>query len=117
VTPGWDGTHLVERSAIQSFCSELARKFRPQCIVLFGSYAYGRPTPHSDVDLMVITPLRRGERPTGCAHRMRLGLDAPFALDLVVRTPDFIARRLAERDMFIEEVMSRGQILYEGQHA
>jgi len=38
------------RPAIQKIVRELA----PQKIVLFGSYAYGRPNPHSDVDLLVI---------------------------------------------------------------
>ena len=113
----WDGTRLVQRTAIKALCEELGRKFKPERIVLFGSYAYGQPTPHSDVDLMVITPLKRGERPVQRAHQMRRGVDAPFALDLLVRTPQFIAERLEERDMFIEEVMAQGQVMYESQHS
>ena len=113
----WDGTRLVQRAAIKALCEELGRKFKPERIVLFGSYAYGAPTPHSDVDLMVIMPLKRGERPVQRAHQMRQGVDTPFALDLLVRTPQFIAERLEERDMFIEEVMARGQVMYESEHA
>ena len=113
----WDGTRLVERAEIKALCEELGRMFKPERVVLFGSYAYGQPSPHSDVDLMVITPLKRGERPVQRAHQMRQGLSAPFALDLLVRTPQFIAERLEERDMFIEHVMSRGLIMYEDEHA
>jgi hypothetical protein len=38
------------RPAIQKIVEEL----NPEKIVLFGSYAYGIPNPHSDVDLLVI---------------------------------------------------------------
>ncbi len=33
---------------------QIARKFAPKRIVLFGSYAYGRPDRDSDVDLQVV---------------------------------------------------------------
>jgi len=113
----WDGVRLVPRRDIKSVCEELGRRFKPERTVLFGSYAYGQPTPHSDVDLLVITPLKRGERAGQRAACMRQELDAPFAMDLLVRTPQFIAERLAERDMFVEQVMSRGLVMYEGEHA
>jgi predicted nucleotidyltransferase len=35
----------VKRREIQRVCGQIARLFQPQRIVLFGSYAYGRPTP------------------------------------------------------------------------
>jgi len=38
-------------------------------------------------------------------------------MDLIVRKPDFIAERLRERDMFIELVMKRGRVIYEGEHS
>ena len=46
------------------FGEAIARGFQPRKIVLFGSYAYGRPTEDSDVDLLVIMDRTRdrGER-------------------------------------------------------
>jgi hypothetical protein len=38
-------------------------------------------------------------------------------MDLLVRKPKFIATRLRERDMFVEEVMTHGCVMYEDQHA
>jgi predicted nucleotidyltransferase len=32
---------------------KIVQKLNPEKIVLFGSYAYGTPNPHSDVDLLV----------------------------------------------------------------
>lgn len=100
------------RRQIKAYCEAVAREFRPSKIILFGSHACGKPTPDSDVDLMVILPFRGNEiRKSG---EIRARLDAPFPLDLLVRKPRFIEERLRERDMFIELVMERGIVLYEG---
>ena len=41
---------------IELLCSEIAREFRPNRIVLFGSHAYGDSRPDSDIDLLVVMP-------------------------------------------------------------
>jgi len=102
---------MVTRRQIREYVTEIAREFRPRRIILFGSYAYGKPTRDSDVDLLVIMPHR------GCgadkATEIRLRVRAPFPMDLMVRTPQKIRRRLAWRDCFIQEVMEKGKVLYE----
>lgn len=100
---------LIPRERIQAYCDGIAREFRPQRIVLFGSYAYGQPTPDSDVDLLVILPFRGND--VAKAIEIRSRFDTPFPLDLMVRKPEFIARRRRERDMFIEMVTTRGQLM------
>jgi predicted nucleotidyltransferase len=99
------------RAEIKACCDAVAREFHPQKIILFGSHAYGEPTMDSDVDLLIILPFRGNE--VSKAGQIRSRFDAPFALDLLVRKPDFIAERLRERDMFIELVINRGQVMYE----
>ena len=47
---------MVDAQRIQQVSDEIARRFRPERIILFGSYAYGTPTEHSDVDLLVVMP-------------------------------------------------------------
>jgi len=106
---------LIPKRQIRAFSDEVAREFHPQKIVLFGSYAYGNPTPDSDVDLLVILPFEGSD--LRMAIQIRARLDAPFPLDLLVRKPRFIAERLRERDMFIEGIMKDGRVLYESQHA
>src|SRR5206468_6873864 len=106
---------LIPRDIIQSYCEALIREFHPQKIILFGSYAYGHPTFDSDVDLLVILCFRGND--VSKAIEIRSRFDAPFALDIIVRKPKFIAQRLRERDMFIETVMNEGLVLYESQHA
>lgn len=106
-----NGAKLVNRKLLQSYCDAVAQEFRPQKIILFGSYAYGQPTPDSDVDLLVILPFRGNDLTKAIQIRSRF--DTPFPMDLLVRKPEFIATRLRERDMFVEEVMTQGRVMYE----
>ena len=36
----------------------LVEQFHPQQVILFGSYAYGEPSQHSDVDLLVVKEMQ-----------------------------------------------------------
>lgn len=105
---------MVTRRQIREYAQEIARQFRPQRIILFGSYAYGKPTRDSDVDLLVIMPLKGNGADQ--ATRIRLKLRAPFPMDLLVRSPAKIRQRLAWGDCFIQEVLEKGTVLYETSH-
>lgn len=96
---------------IRTFGSRLAEEFRPQRVVLFGSYAHGCPKPGSDVDILVVMPL--DEDPVDKAVEMRLKLRPGFPLDLLVRTPAKINERLAMGDDFIQDIFDKGVVLYE----
>src|SRR5438132_9440714 len=37
----------------------LAEQFEPRAVILFGAYAYGHPTPHSDIDLLIVKDVRK----------------------------------------------------------
>lgn len=100
---------MVKRSQIRAFSDAIARKFRPRKIVLFGTYAYGKPTEGSDVDLLLIMPRTRhlGER---MSVRIRHAIPRDFPLDLLVRTPSDVAKRIRWRDPYICELLERGQV-------
>jgi predicted nucleotidyltransferase len=103
----------VSLRAIRKFARDVARDFRPEKIILFGSYAYGAPNADSDVDLLVVMPCRR---PIDQAVDIRWKFPAPFSMDLIVRTPRQLAARLKDGDSFMSEVVSRGKVLYEASH-
>lgn len=105
---------MVRLSDIQGIASQIARKFHPDKILLFGSYAYRKPTPDSDVDLLVF--MTTALRPLEQAARIRSEIDFPFPVDLLVRTPEQIEKRLAMGDGFIRDVTRRGKVLYEADH-
>ena len=104
----------ITRSHIQNYAEQVARQFRPDKIILFGSYAYGRPTEDSDVDLLVIMPFEgRGAHK---ATEILLATDPRFPIDLLVRTPEQIRTRLRLGDFFIREITKKGKVLYEAPH-
>lgn len=90
----------------------IARALRPEKIILFGSYAYGNPTPDSDVDLLVVwdSHTSPNERFLSVARLLRPRL---FPLDLLVYTPKEMQEALARRDFLIHEIVTRGKVLYE----
>ena len=51
-----NGKDMTDWSSIRDFCDSIVKQFRPEKIVLFGSYALGQPDAYSDVDILVILP-------------------------------------------------------------
>ncbi len=102
---------MTTMKQISAFSRRLAEEFRPQKIVLFGSYAYGQPRSDSDVDLLVIMPLE--VHPVDKSVEMRLKLHPRFPLDLLVRAPAKIKERLEMGDDFIRDIMAKGRLMYE----
>ena len=106
---------MIDATQIKSVSDEIARKFQPERIILFGSYAYGTPTEDSDVDLLVVMPLPNKGR--GRASDIRLHLSVAFPLDLVVCDPAYLKQRIAMNDFFLQEITERGRELYAGDYA
>ena len=101
--------------AIRGFARAVAKRFHPDKIILFGSYAYGEPKPDSDVDILVVMPARNQ---VSQAVRIRMALpDPPFPLDLIVRAPGKLRKRLEDGDSFTEEIVGKGTVLHEKGHA
>jgi len=96
------------RPAIQKIVQEL----KPEKIVLFGSYAYGMPNPHSDVDLLVIMKTKAPLKERSWAVS-RLLLPRPFPVDILVKTPQEVKKGLDAGDFFLKEILTRGKVLYE----
>lgn len=105
---------MVAVREIKAFCGRLAVEYRPSRIVLFGSYAHGKPRPDSDVDLLVVMPFK-GSGVSKAAEMIRK-LSPSFAVDLVIRTPSDVERRVAMNDFFLKEAAS-GRLLYEAPDA
>lgn len=101
----------IPQAAIDETVRQIVEQFQPLRVILFGSYAYGQPRPESDVDLLIVmeTLLKRSEQ----SLQIRLAIDYHFGLDLIVHTPDTLARRLELGDFFLQEIISKGEVVYE----
>lgn len=104
----------IPMSAIRRFARKLGERFRPEKIILFGSYAYGTPHEESDVDLLVVMPTPHQTRQ---AIKMTLAFEPPFCLDLIVRTPERLERGLRDGNWFLREIVGKGKVVYEERNA
>jgi predicted nucleotidyltransferase len=102
----------IKLDDIRAIVHRIVKQFHPERVILFGSHAYGTAGPDSDVDLLVVmdTPLR--------ARQQRLEISRaisprPFAMDIIVRTPQQLEERIAMGDFFLREAVTNGQVLYE----
>ena len=96
-------------SVIRRVARQIGEEFRPEKVILFGSYAYGTPHEHSAVDLLVIMPSRNA---IDQAVKVRRTTNPPFATDIIVRTPHSMAWRLKAGDSFLQEIIDKGKVLY-----
>jgi len=105
----------IPKKAIDEIVRQIVEKFRPQKIILFGSYARRNPRPESDVDLLVVmeTPLKESKQASLIDQSLERDL---FGLDLIVRTPKNLANRIAWGDSFLKEIVTHGRVLYESPH-
>jgi len=96
---------------IQRYARKIAERFHPDRIILFGSHAYGNPTSDSDVDLLVVAEFEG--RPVEQAYEICSSVKSPFPLDLLVRRPTDVRRRIELGDFFLREILEKGKVLYE----
>lgn len=106
------------RSWIRQVAARIASRVKPLRIVLFGSYAYGKPHTDSDLDLLVILRRRPRDRFEGYMRVDRAVGKHLWPLDILVRGQEDIEERLKIKDSFMMEILSQGKILYEtAEHA
>ncbi len=106
---------MISLESIEELAGRIVRKYHPEKVVLFGSYAARNASDYSDVDLLVVMSFE------GPALRQSLemvrALKPRFAVDIVVRRPEEISQRLGWGDFFLEEALGKGRVLYESRNA
>jgi uncharacterized protein len=105
---------LVTLEQIQEYSDRIAAAFKPERIILFGSYAYGAPSADSDVDLLIVMPLE--EDSARKAAEIRHTIRAGFPVDLLVRSPEQLEQRIKLNDWFMREIVEKGKVVYAAAH-
>ncbi|MDP3735228.1 MAG: nucleotidyltransferase domain-containing protein [bacterium] len=97
---------------IKTIVDTIVRTFKPEKVILFGSYAWGVPTEDSDVDLLVVgesaKPRRERERDID-----RSLVPRTMPLDILAYTPKELREKIDDdRNLFLEDIVSNGTVLY-----
>ncbi len=103
---------MMTMAQIEELVQRIGREFHPERIVLFGSYACGKATEDSDVDLFVVAKTSLSPLERYVAVR-RLAADFPASFDIIVKTPDEYARRRSVVNHIVYFADKYGRVLYE----
>lgn len=102
---------MITRETITAIATKIFQSLNPDKIILFGSYAWGKPEIDSDLDLFIV--MESKDRPIKRAVSVRHVLrDLYVPMDILVRTPDEIQHRIDIGDPFIKKILRDGQVIY-----
>lgn len=108
-----NGRKKVTPALLQEMTRRLVNEFDPEQIILFGSYAWGKPNKDSDVDLMVIvsesdeTDQERMVR----GYRCLRGLGVPKDVFVKTRAEFDLYRNVVASSQ--HRIANKGKVLYD----
>ena len=102
---------MISKDNIKHVAKNMAIATNAERVILFGSYARGDATEQSDVDLMIVakSDLPRFKRSRELYKLLR---PHPFAMDIVVYTPQEIEKGKRTDVSFVSNVFKEGKTLY-----
>lgn len=104
---------MEKRDIILRAVEKIKEQYKPQKIILFGSFAWGNPSKDSDIDLLIIkkTELKHRERSL-LVRKIIREENALVGIDILVFNPEEIEERLRIGDSFISKILRKGEVLY-----
>ena len=103
---------MTSEADISVMVDRIVGRFQPSRVVLFGSRSRGDANERSDVDLLVVMSNVPDKRRAAIEIRRSLG-DLPVSKDIVVTTPDEIARRGHVVGTVLHAALREGTVVYE----
>jgi len=88
------------------------KSYKPDKVILFGSYAWGKPSKDSDIDLLIIKNTKQDPYQRIPEIRKKLN-NFDFAFDILVLTPKELNKNLMANNFFFQDIVDKGKVLYE----
>lgn len=96
---------------IRAIAKRIAEKFDVEKIILFGSYAYGKPKAGSDVDLLIV--MNTDKRHYELRYQIySILVDFKAPVDVVIRKPEDVILASRSRDWFLQDIVNKGRVIY-----
>lgn len=112
----YDSSRPIHRAAnrLEPYLRAIVEKTRPEKIILFGSYAYGTPTEHSDFDLLVVRRGISSSKESNMEIRRAIwDVDAPpTSFTFLSQTPEDLEEKLRSGSFIYREIIDKGIEIY-----
>ncbi|MCY3902336.1 MAG: nucleotidyltransferase domain-containing protein [Caldilineaceae bacterium] len=103
---------MTEEAIVDTMVDRIVARFQPARILLFGSRARGTDSRWSDVDLLVVMEEVADKR-RAAVEMGRTLRDLPVSKDIIVTTPEEIARRGHIVGTVLRAALRDGKVVYE----
>lgn len=106
-------TH-IDRNTIRTIAKLIVERFDPDLIILFGSHARNEAGKHSDVDLLVVVREDADwQKQRGNPVRRAIAEHFVLPVDVIIRSPESVARQRDDPYSLINTILREGEVLYE----
>jgi len=104
---------MISEATLNEATRRLVERFHPAAVILFGSQARGTADDRSDVDLLVVCPLKPGEDRVDVWLRMERSLwGLRLGRDIVLMTPEEYERLRRRPGTVAAYAHEEGKVLY-----
>jgi len=103
---------MITQEQINEISRRIVKSFKPRKIILFGSYANGKPTEESDLDLLIIKDSNFPSRLQNRKVRKILS-DLKVPVDVIVKTSEEFQRYKDIIGTIIYPANKFGKVIYE----
>ena len=102
---------LITQEQINFVVEKIVKSIKPEKVILFGSYAYGRPDENSDLDILIVKDTEIPLPKRGMEVRKFLrGMKIP--IDVIIYTQNEIDEWKDTKAAFINHIIKNGKVLY-----
>ena len=105
-------THNEIEKILDEFKHRVVSRFQPQRIILFGSYAAGRPGADSDLDILVVMDVKGSTRQKANEIDLLMS-DRIIPMDFIVLTPEQYEQQKDVIGTMVRQADREGKVLYE----
>ncbi len=102
---------MIKQKEIQNVVKRIAENYKPEKIYLFGSFAWGKPNKHSDVDFFIVknTKIKKFNRQL----QVRDIVNGDLPVDILVYNKQEIKERVSLGDFFVKKILNQGKLVYD----
>lgn len=104
---------MVIQKPLEKILRIIVKCYKPEKVVLFGSYAYGHLNKNSDLDLLVVKDSNLPRYKRAREIRKYLWGITDIPKDIIVYTQKEIDDLAEIKEAFITDILKNGIILYE----